>query len=289
MFFLFLSIIAGVATAALYTLPKTKYISYGTGAAAFLFAGLSVVFTVNEGEAIVLIQFGKIYDMVDSPGINFKRPWADTSSYPKRINQYTMKVEVRTKDGMQVEIDTTTWFKVDPAKIDVIYKEIATNVNTLAENIIVPSLRTTVRNSIAHYTVKELYEEREIVSKKILEEASTELKKKHVILDNVLLRDIRLPEEVEKSVQLKIKAQQDAETAEFRKQRATKEAEIKVEEAKGIARAQSIINQTLTPYYLQHEAIQAYKELASSPNTTFVILPTSPNSSGMPLIIGGMK
>jgi len=65
-----------------------------------------------------------------------------------------------------------------------------------------------------------------------------------------------------------------------------KEAEVRIVEAKGIAEAQRIINQTLTKNYLQHEAIQAYGELAGSPNTTFVIMPTSPQGAGLPLIIG---
>jgi hypothetical protein len=67
------------------------------------------------------------------------------------------------------------------------------------------------------------------------------------------------------------------------------EAEIKIIEAQGLAKAQQIINSTLTPYYLQHEAIESYTKLAGSQNTTFVILPTSPNSAGMPLILNGAK
>ena len=76
---------------------------------------------------------------------------------------------------------------------------------------------------------------------------------------------------------------------QYKKQKATQETEIKIIEAQGLARAQQIINSTLTPYYLQHEAIQAYTKLAGSPNTTFVILPTSPNSAGMPLILNAVK
>ena len=289
MFLFTMSVLGIIAAGALYTHEKTRLYSMGIAVFSLMLFSTSILFTVDEGEAVVLIQFGKIFDTIDAPGIHTKRPWADTSSYPKRINQSTMQIEVRTMDGMKVTIDTTTWFKVDTTKIDLIYRETATNVGTLTENIILPSLRTTIRNSIGKYSVKELYEIREEVQKEILIDAAEELAKKHVILDNVLLRDIKLPEEVEQSVQLKIKAQQEAEAAEYKKQKAIKEAEIKVEEAKGIAKAQSIINQTLTPYYLQHEAIQTYRELAGSPNTTFVILPTSPTSSGMPLIIGGAK
>ncbi len=260
----------------------------------FLFVGaillvVSLLYTVDEGEAVVLVQFGKLYATVDTPGVKLKRPWASVHVYPKRIREHTMLIEVRTSDGMGVQVDTTTWYKVDTQKIDQIYRNIAANVSALEDKIIFPALRTTIRNTVSQYKVKELYEKRSDISVKIFEDAKGELKKKFIILDNVLLRDIKLPQNIEAAVQMKIKSQQEAEAAEYRKQKAIKEAEIKVEEAKGIAQAQQIINRTLTPYYLQHEAIEAYKELVNSQNTTFVIMPTNPNATGMPLILNSGK
>ncbi|MBT7331710.1 hypothetical protein HN799_00365, partial [Candidatus Woesearchaeota archaeon] len=64
-------------------------------------------------------------------------------------------------------------------------------------------------------------------------------------------------------------------------------ADIRVIKAEGLAEAQRVINKTLTPLYVQHEAIEAYKTLAGSENTTFIIAPTSPNGTGMPIIIDG--
>ena len=69
---------------------------------------------------------------------------------------------------------------------------------------------------------------------------------------------------------------------EVEKQIAIKNAEIKVEEAKGIAKSQEIINKTLTTNYLQHEAIQAQMAMAHSKNHTTVYIPSGAN--GIPLI-----
>jgi len=65
------------------------------------------------------------------------------------------------------------------------------------------------------------------------------------------------------------------------------QARIRVEEAKGIAQAQHIINATLSPQYLQHEAIQAQSRMADSKNHTTVYIPSGNN--GIPLVndIGG--
>ncbi|MBW2189891.1 MAG: hypothetical protein JRG93_09950, partial [Deltaproteobacteria bacterium] len=48
------------------------------------------------------------------------------------------------------------------------------------------------------------------------------------------------------------------------------------------AEAQKIINATLTPNYLQHEAIQAQRTMANAPNHTTVYIPVGTN--GLPLV-----
>jgi len=67
-----------------------------------------------------------------------------------------------------------------------------------------------------------------------------------------------------------------------RELKAERDAEIRIEEAKGIAEAQKIINATLTPNYLQHEAIQAQRAMANAPNHTTVYIPVGTN--GLPLV-----
>jgi hypothetical protein len=59
-------------------------------------------------------------------------------------------------------------------------------------------------------------------------------------------------------------------------------ADIRVAEARGIAESQKIINATLTDKYLQHEAIDAQKHLADSPNHTTIYIPSGQN--GIPLV-----
>lgn len=62
----------------------------------------------------------------------------------------------------------------------------------------------------------------------------------------------------------------------------SQKAQVRIQEAQGIAAAQRIINETLTDRYLQHEAIQAQEKMASSPNHTEVYIPVGTN--GIPLV-----
>ena len=59
-------------------------------------------------------------------------------------------------------------------------------------------------------------------------------------------------------------------------------ADIRVVEAQGIAKAQAIINASLTDKYLQHEAIAAQAAMVNSPNHTTVYIPSGQN--GIPLV-----
>lgn len=61
------------------------------------------------------------------------------------------------------------------------------------------------------------------------------------------------------------------------------EAEKRIVEAKGIATAQNIIQKTLTPEYIQFEAIKAQERIATSgSNNTVIYVPSGTN--GTPLI-----
>jgi len=95
---------------------------------------------------------------------------------------------------------------------------------------------------------------------------------------------VNYPEIVAKAVEKKLAAQQLLSEKETQREIARKDAEIRVEEAKGIAEAQKIINSTLTSNYLQHEAINAQLKMAESPNHTTVYIPVGTN--GIPLIKG---
>ena len=74
-------------------------------------------------------------------------------------------------------------------------------------------------------------------------------------------------------------------TMEQQVQIARQEAQIEVEHAKGVAAAQAIINKTLTPQYLQHEAISAQLEAAkNSAHTETIYIPSGPQ--GIPTVLG---
>ena len=106
-------------------------------------------------------------------------------------------------------------------------------------------------------------------------------KKRGLILEQLLIRNINLPASVKLSIESKINAEQDAQKMTFVLQKEKQEAERKRVEAQGIADYQRIIALGLTDKQLQYEQIKAQKELAASPNTKIIFM----NGKNTPVIL----
>ena len=260
-----------------------------TGMLIALVASAGLIYTmayqIEEGNAVVVTHLGKVWSAETNSGLNYKLPWMQTYNYPKRITTHNQTIEARSSEGLSITFDITTQIRVDTSKLQDIYKTKAQNFDIMSSNIINPALREIVRNTISKFSATRIYLDREYLSVQLTTDAQRELLPHYAILEELQLRNIVLPERVESAIIAKIEKQQVAEAMEFEKLKKEKEAEIRIVEAKGIADSQRIINSTLTAAYLQHEAIEAYKLLASSSNTTFVIMPTDGQSTGVPMIL----
>lgn len=106
-----------------------------------------------------------------------------------------------------------------------------------------------------------------------------------ILIHSVVVGNIDFPDVVDQEIERKLAKQQELEKQATQLEIAKKEAQIKVEEAKGIAESQKIINKTLTPAYLQHEAIITTEKLAKEGKMNFYFVPTSPSGMGMPLVL----
>ncbi|NOQ34443.1 MAG: lipoprotein [Methylococcaceae bacterium] len=144
------------------------------------------------------------------------------------------------------------------------------------------SFRTFVRSAIQPYTSKEIKQQRDLIASTIETKLKNYLKGSPFIVHSIVVGNIDYPAIVVEAVEKKLAAEQLLAEKETQKAIAIKDAEIRIEEAKGIAAAQKIINETLTANYLQHEAINAQLKMAVSPNHTTVYIPSGKN--GIPLV-----
>ena len=118
-----------------------------------------------------------------------------------------------------------------------------------------------------------VYQERQKLQEKIKREVSEQLTRRYLILEDVLIRDIRLPESVVRAIEEKRKAYEEAQRMQFLLEKEKLEAERKKVEAQGIAEANRIIAGSLTREYLMWKFIENIQEYARSQNNTIILLP----------------
>ncbi len=260
-----------------------------------LFQSIAII---DAGEVGIQLLFGKVLDSTLTEGINIKSPFVEVLTYDVRLQEYTMSssrsegeiqgddaITVITKDNLELKIDLSVWFYINQSQASSIYKTIAKNNNELKRKIVRPAVKNVVRNVSTKYTFKETIERRQEFATEMETSLKAIIDTKGITTDKVLIRKVDPPASVKKSIENKLVQEQNLETKKLELAKAKKDAEIRKATAKGIAEAQEIIQKKLDPLYIQYEAVQAYKELANSNNTTFVIAPTDANASGMPLIL----
>ncbi len=150
------------------------------------------------------------------------------------------------------------------------------------ERTIREPFRNAVYEAVAGYKALEAKDKREIISEAVRRKFSDYLKRKPFQVASIVIGTINLPPLVASSQEKKIAKQTELEQKDFEVEIEKKNKEIRIIEAEGIAASQKIINATLTPQYLQHEAIQAQIQMANSPNHTTVYIPSGTN--GIPLV-----
>ena len=99
-----------------------------------------------------------------------------------------------------------------------------------------------------------------------------------------MVRDVSLPPTIKDAIERKLRQEQESLEYEFRLTKASQEAERQRIDAEGKARANKILDASLTDMVLREKGIQATVELAQSPNAKVVVIGSG--DGGMPLILG---
>jgi len=254
----------------------------------------SCVKQIDAGEIGVKILFGSIQKEVMLSVLHFINPLLDVKKLDVKTQNYTMSgvhdegdkagddaIKVLTSDGLEVTIDLTVLFRVVSIDAPRLLGETGADYR---DKIVRPITRTKIRDNAVYYQAVDLFgAKRDEFQQRIYKTIEDDFKKRGLMLEQLLVRNITLPNSVKASIESKINAEQDAKKMEFVLQKEKQEAERKRVEALGIADYQKIINTGLTDQQLQYEQIKAMQALALSPNAKVIVM----GKGNTPLIIDG--
>lgn len=179
-------------------------------------------------------------------------------------------IRALTSDGLEVVIDLTVLYRVLPVDAPNIVRETGLDYT---DKIVRPLTRTKIRDNAVYYEAVALYSsKRDEFQARIFKSIEVDFKKRGLVLEQLLVRNITLPAMVKNAIEQKITAEQEAQKMQFVLQKERQEAERKRVEAQGISDYQRIISESLTDRQLQYEQIKAMKDLAGSANAKMVIM-----------------
>jgi len=243
----------------------------------------SCIVQINPGEIGIKILFGSIQNDVLGSGLHLVNPLLEIKKLDVKTQNYTMSglhdegtqvgddaIRVLTSDGLEVTIDLTALYRVVSADAPRLLRETGSDFR---DKIVRPITRTKIRDNAVYYQAVDLFgNKRDEFQQRIYKSIEDDFKKRGLMLEQLLVRNITLPNSVKASIESKINAEQDAKKMEFVLLKEKQEAERKRVEAQGIADYQRIINTGLTDQQLQYEQIKAMKELALSNNAKVIVM-----------------
>jgi regulator of protease activity HflC (stomatin/prohibitin superfamily) len=256
-----------------------------------LLSAASVV-QVEPGMVGVQKLFGKVSNNTLKSGLNIINPLVKVVMYDIRTENYTMSgvhdegaqkgddaIRVLSADGLEVIVDLTVLYKVIPSEAPRLLKEVGTDYRNV---LVRPICRTGIRNNAVYYDAVSLFSsKRDEFQDKIFSTIESNFKERGLILEQLLVRNITLPESVKAAIESKINAEQEAQKMTFVLQKERQEAERKRVEAQGIADYQKILSSGLSDRLLQYEMIKA---ISASPNAKLILMT---NGKGLPIMVDG--
>lgn len=247
---------------------------------------------VPPGVIAVQSLFGKVSNHVLESGLRIINPLANIHNFDIRTQNYTMSavhdeggkvgddaIRVLSADGLEVVIDLSVLYRIVPNEAPRILQSIGENYEQI---VVRPITRTRIRDNAVYYDAVALFStKRDEFQDRIFKAIDKDFKERGFQLEQILVRNIELPQSVKLTIEGKINAEQEAQKMQFVLDKEKQEAERKRVEAQGIADYQRIVSASLNDKQLQYELIKAYRDLAQSPNAKTIIM-----DGKSPVIIG---
>ena len=258
--------------------------------------GLSSCGTIESGNVGVRTTLGKVNPEEVEPGIYLGVPGIS------RVQEFSAKeigldlndLTPKARDNLSLrDLDLTIYYRVASGSIADLYVKYAgqhtrdegSKVNLPAYAILQRLSRNAVYEQASRIDSLVMHTQRDELAASIRKSLQAELDandKGVFVVSRVVIRGLTTDPAIEKAIQDAVAAQKQLETTKQRIAIAEAEAQVEVKKAEGIAKANQIINQSLTREYLQHESNLALQKFAEKGGTTTVVIPA--NMQTAPLI-----
>ncbi|MDR0355062.1 MAG: prohibitin family protein [Deltaproteobacteria bacterium] len=243
----------------------------------------TVVVTILPGHVGVLYRRfmgGTELNRTFQEGTHVIFPWDTMHVFDSRLHEETHTVDILNVRGLQMELD-----------VSIIYHPLADRTPTLLstvgleyrEKLIIPMLTSSVREISAKYDTDDFFStDASRISDEMLVLMIGTMGRNPVVVDNLMIRRVRLPNSLAEAINSKLVAQQKIFEQQFNVLEAVEAYKRKYVEASAVSMTQEIVNARMSEPFLRWQGIEATRALAASGNSKVVLFG---GPDGLPIIL----
>ena len=255
-----------------------KLIGFGVLVFMLILASSSMTYVIQPGTRGLKVTLGKTEDQFLPEGFGFKAPFI-TTIVPVNIRQTTkaVRAECFSSDLQQVILDLRVLYRVPEQSVVQIYKRFAGDP---FDSLIAPRVQEALKEVTASQTAVQIVKNREEIKQKALSAAKLKIGDM-LTVEDIVIRNIDLSKELERAIEAKMVAEQQAAQARFTQLQTQVEAETAVISAHGEAEAIMVRGQALklNPAFLRLKIVERWN--GRSP----LVVPADVNNTGAALLL----
>ena len=250
---------------------------------------------LTKGAVFGKARFYGIQRGPTSAGRSWLLDVTNVSITPYTYNEdFTRDDAVLSRDNLKIAFRVHTVWRVDDTRIPLFMERFSTTssaqdqekdpdaiVKIAYGHFVREPLRTYARDEVQRRNGMEVKDALIPIGDAVLARIRAYAAGSPFVISSVVVGNVQYPEEVANAVSRKLAATQELQRKDTEIEIERKERTKREVQAQGIANAMQIIRGQLSPMYIQHEAIEAQKQMVNSPNHTVVYIPTGP--MGVPL------
>ena len=255
---------------------------------------LDGVYVVDTGHVAVEKTFGTV-DMIEiGKGVHWRTPFITEAREfsAKEISFDLQDLRPKAADNLSLQdLDITVYYKVIDTQIAETEIKFA-GVSAESDEAYLPAYYLVFReargaayDAVSQVDSLQLHKQRDALGDTIMAKLQARLDSTEegvFTVTRVIVRALNTDPSIEQAIQKAVENEKRLEAKRIEVEIAKEDAAIEIERAKGIAEANRIINESLTPAYLQHEINTALHRFAEN-NGSVVVIPA--NMQGFEMIL----
>jgi prohibitin 1 len=182
--------------------------------------------TIMPGESGLKIVRGRLQPGIFTGGRHAVGFGVHYIHFSTRICELSVKMTLPTREGVEAKTDLTLLYHIKPESIHDVYLTLGLEYE---RSIIMNNFSAIARETCLNYKAIDLITQRDSLERAIYVDMNKDLGHYGFVIDQVLVRDVDVPDDIDRSIEKKVLSEQQAKQQEVDILRQKKETEASIE------------------------------------------------------------